>query len=93
MSSWLRTSPGRGGDVLLRRGAELGERAMAMLAQRGIERVPVHVDLDPELIERETRRIDALLEHRFRHCAQEPMMQQLQAITRRVMLANVGCEQ
>lgn len=84
---------GPGGDVLLKQGAELGERAIAMLAQRGIDRVPVHVDLDPEVIEREARRIEAVLEQRFRHCAQDPVMQQVREITRDVLLANVGCEQ
>ncbi len=84
---------GAAGEVLLKADAVLSERSLAMLGQRGIETVPVLVALDPDVLERETRRIDELLVQRFRHCAEDPLMNQVREVTRRVMLAHVGCEE
>lgn len=84
---------GPAGEVLLKADVVLSERSLAMLAQRGIETVPVRVAVDPEILERETRRIDELLSERFRHCADVPLMRQVRDVTRRVMLAHVGCDE
>ena len=84
---------GPDGEVLLKADAMLSERSIAMLMQRGIESVPVRIAIDPELLERESRRIEALLKERFRHCAEDRLMRQIRDVTHRVMLAHAGCDE
>lgn len=83
---------GSAGELLLKAGVELSERAMAMLVQRGVDRVPVQVASDPERLEQEQARIEAALAHRFRHCDDDSVMRSIREVTMRVMLANLEAE-
>ncbi|MBD3619688.1 MAG: hypothetical protein HUJ28_09465 [Chromatiales bacterium] len=83
---------GASGDLLLRADAMLHERALQMLAQRGVMQVPVHVALDSTRYAGQIAAIDAQLSHRFRHCDDSQLMRRVRESVRRQMLARLGSD-